>query len=77
MDIEYLTIRQAAAYIGVSRRTLYLWIKQGKVEFIRIPSGSIRVVRASLIRPATPDHPTRLQRLPKVDKELLLADQQK
>lgn len=47
---EYLTINQACAWLQVSRRTLYNWMNAGTVTFVRLPSGTRRIVRASVVR---------------------------
>lgn len=44
------TIENAARVIGVSKRTMYLWIQQGKVEIRLTAGGRKRVVAASLIQ---------------------------
>lgn len=38
-----VTITGATALVGVSRRTMYNWMKAGKVEFIRTASGTRRI----------------------------------
>jgi excisionase family DNA binding protein len=43
-----VTIDQAAAQLGVSRRTIYNRIREGKLETIRTLGGSQRVLVASL-----------------------------
>ncbi len=42
-------INVAAQLAGVSRRTIYSWIAQGKVEVRFLPSGAQLVVISSLI----------------------------
>ncbi len=42
-------INVAAQLAGVSRRTIYSWIAQGKVEVRFLPSGAQLVVVSSLI----------------------------
>jgi excisionase family DNA binding protein len=48
--IEVVTIRDACVVTGVSRRTIYNWLKAGKVEYVRTAGGAVRIVRASLFR---------------------------
>lgn len=48
-----VTILEASALAGVSRRTIYNWLGQGKLQFARTAGGSIRIVRASLFRDGT------------------------
>lgn len=43
-----LTIKEAAAAADVSRRTIYNWIEEGKIDWIRVPSGKIRIFEDSL-----------------------------
>jgi excisionase family DNA binding protein len=48
------TIAQACELADVSRRTMYNWIDQGKVEAVRAPGGRYRIYRDSLcLRPGT------------------------
>ena len=44
-----LTILQAAASIGVSRRTIYNWLHDGKLEFVRTAGGQIRIYEDTLV----------------------------
>ncbi len=46
------TIAEAARIMGVSKRTIYLWIQAGKVESRRTASGQQRVVVGQLMRRA-------------------------
>lgn len=48
--VPSLLIIQAAAVLGVSRRTIYNRIRSGELETIRTPGGSQRVLRSSLQR---------------------------
>ncbi len=58
-DRKTISIMKACELVGVSRRTIYNWIAQNLVEWVRAPSGSIRIYADSLVRPATPQrtHP--------------------
>lgn len=47
---EYVPISRAAQLLGVSRKTVYNWIKKGKVEWFRTPGGRIRIFVDSLGR---------------------------
>lgn len=47
---ETLSIAAAAERLGISRRTLYLWMQTEKVEWIRTASGSRRLFADSLWR---------------------------
>jgi predicted site-specific integrase-resolvase len=48
---EVVTINQACAIAKVSRRCIYLWLNANKLRYFRTPSGSVRIVLASLLRP--------------------------
>jgi len=50
MDRQTLSITQACAEVGVSRRTIYNWIAAGKVEYTRTAGGSIRIFADTLWR---------------------------
>ncbi len=41
-------IDQAVAMLGVSRRTVYYWIHQGRLQTIRTRGGSQRVLLSSM-----------------------------
>lgn len=43
-----VSIMQACAIVGVSRRTIYNWLNAGRLEYRRIASGSIRIYEDSL-----------------------------
>ena len=47
---ELLTINQATTRTGVSRRTIYNWIAQRKVEYLRTAGGAVRIVADSLFQ---------------------------
>ena len=44
-------IDQAVAMLGVSRRTVYYWIRQGRLRTIRTRCGSQRVLLSSMVSP--------------------------
>jgi len=45
---EWLTITAAAEYAGVSRTTIYNWIKAGDLPVHRGPTGARRIRRDDL-----------------------------
>ena len=45
---------KACELVGVSRRTIYNWIANGKVEYVRTAGGSIRIFADTLWRDAAP-----------------------
>jgi len=47
-----VSIMQAVELTGVSRRTLYNWMNESKVEFIRTAGGSRRIYTDTLFRNA-------------------------
>jgi len=51
-DRKLLTILHARMKAQVSRRTIYNWIDDGKVEYIRTAGGCIRIFEDTLWRPA-------------------------
>jgi excisionase family DNA binding protein len=53
-----MTIDDAAIRVGVSRRTIYNWLSNGRVDWCRTAGGNIRIYEDSLWRPATSDRPT-------------------
>jgi excisionase family DNA binding protein len=52
-----VTIREAMARVKVSRRTIYNWLKQGKLAYVRTASGLIRIYADTLWRPGTEPPP--------------------
>lgn len=49
-ESPWCSIDEAAAYVGVSRRTVYNWIAKGKVAVGRTPGGAVRIRRDQLVR---------------------------
>lgn len=45
-----ISIMKASELVGVSRRTIYNWIADGKVEYVRTAGGSIRIFADTLWR---------------------------
>jgi excisionase family DNA binding protein len=45
-----VSIVQACAQVGVSRRTIYNWIASGKVEYVRTAGGAVRIFTDTLWR---------------------------
>lgn len=50
---EYVTVSQAMAMMGVSRRTVYNWRNKGVIVFVYLPGGTPRIDAASLVPRAT------------------------
>ncbi len=49
-DDPSLLITDAAVLLGVSRRTVYYWIRQRRLETVRTRGGSQRVLLSSIAR---------------------------
>ena len=45
-----LTLDEVAKELRISRRTLYLWIKQNRIKAIKLPNGKLRIESAELER---------------------------
>ena len=41
---------QAAAIAGVSRRTIYNWMRWGWIEYVKTPGGGVRIYVDTLFR---------------------------
>ncbi len=55
MDLgRFLGIDAAATYAGVGRRTIYNWLKTGRLRAFRVPSGKLRVSVDDLVREEMP-----------------------
>lgn len=50
MDAETLTVYEAALLCKVSRRSIYSWITQNKVKYIKTAGGRRRIIKSSLFR---------------------------
>ena len=49
---ELVSINQACARAGVSRRTIYTWIATDKVDYVRTAGGAPRIYADSLFHDA-------------------------
>ena len=47
---ETTNIQGACKLAGVSRRTIYNWMAQKKVTVFRTPGGSVRLLKAELVK---------------------------
>jgi len=43
-----LTVREAAAFLGVSPQTVYLWVKRKQIPHLRVMGRSIRFLKSDL-----------------------------
>ena len=41
--VDLIKLNDAEKELAVSRWTLYRWIKQGKIESVRLPGGHLRI----------------------------------
>lgn len=48
-NYEVLTKIEAAAFLGISPRSLDEWMKKGFMPFCKLPTGSVRFRRSQLI----------------------------
>ena len=49
-DRKTVSIPRACELVGVSRRTIYNWIADGKVQYVRTAGGSVRIFADTLWR---------------------------
>ena len=49
----WLTIQEACRVARVSRRTLYNWMRDGKIRAVRTAGGGVRIDPASLFQTET------------------------
>ena len=50
IERKTISIMQACALVGVSRRTIYNWLASAKVEYVRTAGGSVRIFADTLWR---------------------------
>jgi excisionase family DNA binding protein len=50
VERETISIRQACELVSVSRRTIYNWLANGKIEYVRTAGGSVRIFIDTLWR---------------------------
>ena len=55
LDRQTVSIARAGELVGVSRRTIYNWIADGKVQYVRTAGGSIRIFADTLWRAPAED----------------------
>ena len=53
----FLTVKEAAALLGVSTRTVYGWIRDGSIPSIRFGPKLLRVPKDKLFTLGDPDEP--------------------
>jgi len=50
LEHELYKAREVAALLRLNTKTFYGWVKRGKAEVIRTPTGGIRVRRDEVLR---------------------------
>lgn len=45
---ELLTVKQAARELGMSKCSVYRWVKRSWILSIRLPNGTIRILQTSV-----------------------------
>lgn len=50
MDRPSVSIMKASELAGVSRRTIYNWLHDGRLQFVRTAGGSVRIFLDTLWR---------------------------
>lgn len=43
-----MTVREAAAYLGVSHQTVYLWVERKQIPHLRVMGRNIRFLKSDL-----------------------------
>lgn len=56
MTDKWMTIEEVAREARVVRRTVYYWMQNGKLEYVKLPSGRIRINRETVFRNETKNH---------------------
>lgn len=47
---DLLTVKEAATLAGVSRHTIRVWIRRGRLGVLVLPSGRVRIPASRLLR---------------------------
>lgn len=50
LEHELYKAKEVAALLRLNTKTLYGWVKKGRVNVVRTPSGGIRVPRLEVMR---------------------------
>lgn len=50
LERRTVSIPRACELVGVSRRTIYNWINDGKVQYVRTAGGAVRIFADTLWR---------------------------
>ena len=66
-DRKTLSIAKACELVGVSRRTIYNWIGDNKVEYVRTAGGAVRIFVDTLWRDSHASHAATRPGTPRTD----------
>jgi len=47
---KHYSIGKATEILGISKRTLYNWIRQRKIEYVRLPNGHYRIPEKEILK---------------------------
>lgn len=50
-----VNVAQASTIAGVHRNTIYNWVKENRVEYVRTPTGVLRIFADTLLRRPSAD----------------------
>lgn len=50
MQRPRVNVAQSATIAGVHRNTIYNWVHSNKVEYVRTPTGALRIYADTLLR---------------------------
>ncbi len=45
---DYLTAQDVAILLGVTPYTVWKWVRNGKIEGVKLPGGDVRIPRTEL-----------------------------
>lgn len=46
--LESVTVKQAAKELGISKCSVYRWVKRGWIMHFKLPNGTIRIPQGSI-----------------------------
>lgn len=54
MSCEWMTVREAADYLNVTKSTVHRWIRKGNLKYYYTPGGTIRICKEDLLKEPEP-----------------------
>lgn len=54
MSCEWLTVKEAAKIVKVTKSTVHRWIRKGNLKYYYTPGGTIRICKEDLLREPEP-----------------------